>query len=119
MNREWLQLEILESVNNQAKGGKMSTVQSSSASSANNPINSNMDKAWTDNAKKVLMNMNTSDSKVYDFMSNEFTSKDTSPQRQQVMMYLLGQRQQTTSLISNMLRMIADGASQIIRNIRA
>lgn len=90
-----------------------------SSTSANNPINSNVDKAWTDNAKKILMNMNTSDSKVYDFISKEFTSNETSPQRQQVMMYLLGQRQQMTSLLSNMLRMIADGASQIIRNIRA
>jgi hypothetical protein len=94
-------------------------VESSTSATANNPINSNMDKAWSDNAKKVLMNMNTSDSKVYDFISNEFTSKDTSPQRQQVMMYLLGQRQQITSLLSNMLRMIGDGANQIIRNIRA
>lgn len=95
------------------------TTTTTAAAGANNPINSNMDKAWTDNAKKVLMNMNTSDSKVYDFISKEFTSQDTSPQRQQVMMYLLGQRQQTTSLLSNMLRMIADGANQIIRNIRA
>lgn len=99
----------------------MATVSSSTQNSQaiNNPINSTMDKAWSDNAKKVLMNMNTSDAKVYDFITKEFTSSDTSPQRQQVMMYLLGQRQQVTSLLSNMLRMIADGASQIIRNIRA
>ena len=32
-------------------------VQSSTSASANNPINSNVDKAWTDNAKKILMNI--------------------------------------------------------------
>lgn len=113
MSREWRQSEILESDN--YLGGIMTTV----SSTANNPISSSVDKQWTDNAKKVLMNMNTSDSKVYDFITQEFTSKDTSPQRQQILMYLLGQRQQITTLMSNMLRMIADGASQIIRNIRA
>lgn len=95
----------------------MATV--SNAQASNNPINSNIDKTWSDNAKKVLMNMNTSDAAVYDFITKEFTSSDTSAQRQQVMMYLMGQRQQMTSLLSNMLRMIADGANQIIRNIRA
>ena len=84
-----------------------------------NQSNANVDKAWADGAKKTLMNLGTSDSNVYEFMVSEFTSKDSSPQRQQILMYLMGKRQEMTTLMSNMIRMISDGANNIIRNIRA
>jgi len=80
---------------------------------------SNVSRDWANNAEKQILNLGTSDADIYDLMVSEFTSGDTSPQRQQLLTFLLDKRQQSSALLSNLIRTITDGANSIIRNIRA
>ncbi len=92
---------------------------SSNTSLSTSSNNGGVTQEWAKNAENQILNLGTSDSDIYDLMVSEFTSGDTSPERQQLLTFLLDKRQQTSALLSNLIRTITDGANSIIRNIRA
>ena len=94
----------------------------SSGNSANIPFangeNSSADEAWKTQAKKLFLDLNTSDEEILNFIYDELAGGDTSPAKQQAMTYLLNLRAQLTSFLSNTLRTLFDASNAIIRNLR-
>jgi hypothetical protein len=74
---------------------------------------------WKSGWNDKILDMDTSNKKVMAIAEKVFTSDKATPAEQNMMASLLSQRQQKISLFSNMMRMIYEGASQVIRNIRA
>lgn len=68
-----------------------------------------------------LTNLDVSDKSIADTLEKVFdpNNKNTSSELQQLATTKLQQRQQSISMFSNIMRMLADGANAIIRNIRA
>lgn len=65
-----------------------------------------------------ITDLSLSTNEVADIIEN-YTSTDSSPETQNLINLYLNERYQKTTFMSNMWRMLSDGANQIIRNIRA
>ena len=64
------------------------------------------------------MNLNTSNGELFAFFEKAFGENGT-PAMQQYLTMLMQMRTQMISMISNFIKMIHDGASAVIGNIRA
>ena len=70
------------------------------------------------NALNKITSLNTGSEEIYNMVDQAFGANG-SPADQQKVMAALNERQQKTSLFSNMMRLLYEGKNSIIRNIRA
>ena len=92
--------------------------QVSSNSAGSSAKVSKEDAAWLDKAKSTMLSFSTSDSDVLEFMMKTFNDPNVSEAKKQAIQYLLSLRTELSTLISNIMRQLFDGANAIIRNIR-
>jgi hypothetical protein len=77
---------------------------------------------WYANARAIIMNLNTSDDFLTKYISNQFSSvgdgSADSLAKKNALEMLVSRRTELSSMISNILRIIADASRQVISNIR-
>lgn len=70
-------------------------------------------------AKAKLLNLNTSNEEVIDFITKELSGDDVSIAKQTAIQQLLEMRSQIASAMSNMMRSIYETSQNIIGNLRS
>jgi hypothetical protein len=74
--------------------------------------------SWYDTTKAEVMDLSMSDDDFVKYISKEFSSTESSPEKRNALQQLINLRSQAVETISNALRLIMETSRSVIANIR-